>query len=214
MERPPTISRLSIRLVREELSVATRSGARADQAAGETYHPLAIGAAVALRPQSAGGRWVVRVSGSGLLQPRGPRSLPAAIARAEGLVASGIVARAAVALLAPEDFTASSVRSRRVPAFGRLRHDCYGWSLLYQLPGMRGMAWIDPHERFADLPAFYESPLEYLDRAAFLAERGIPSRPLALVTQPCDFQPGPDGDLRNLFYPRGGFRRRRGDQQA
>ena len=91
------------------------------------------------------------MSSSGLLQPRGPRSLPAAIARAKGLVASGIVARVAVALLAPEDVTAPHARSRRAPAFGRLRHDCYGWSLLYQLPGMRGMAWIDPHERFADV---------------------------------------------------------------
>lgn len=210
MQRPPTISRLSIRLVPEELP----QGGRSARVSGETYNPLAIGAAVILRPRSAGGRWLVRVSMDGRLQPRGPRSLPAAITRAQGLVASGIMARVAVALLAPEDVALPHVPRTRDAAFGRLRHDCYGWSLLYQLPGMRGMAWIDSHERFAELPAFYESPLEYLDRAAFLAQRGVPSRPLALVTQACDFRPGSDGRPCNVFYPHGVFRRRRGDQEA
>lgn len=209
MQSPPTISRVSIRLVPEEVS---RGGPR--RPAGRrrgTYRPLAIGAAVLLRPRSAGGRWVVTVTTDGLLQPHGPRSLPAAIARSRSLRAAGIMARAAVALVAPEDVALAQPAAGRLATDGSPRHDCYGWSLLYQLPGMRGMACVDPHERFADLPAFYESPLEFVDRAVFLAERGILSRPLALVTQLDDFQPSGDGRMRNRFYPRGSFRRRWAD---
>ncbi|MFM7135701.1 MAG: hypothetical protein ACKO1M_01345 [Planctomycetota bacterium] len=203
MDSPPTVSRVSIRLVPEE---AGRSLRRPTMRRRYTYRPLAIGAAVLLRPRSAGGRWVVRVSSAGLVKPRGPRSLPAAVARSRSLRAAGIMARAAVALLAPEDVALLKPTGRLATA-ASLRHDCYGWSLLYQLPGMRGMAVIDSHERFADLPAFYDSPLEFIDRAAFLADRGIPSRPLALVTQFDDFGPGPDGRICNLFYPRGVFHR-------
>jgi hypothetical protein len=153
----------------------------------------------------------VTVTTDGLLRPRGPRSLPAAIARSRSLRDAGIMARAAVALVAPEDVALCHPAAGRLATNGTLRHDCYGWSLLYQLPGMRGMACVDPHERFADLPAFYESPLEFVDRAAFLAERGILARPLALVTQLDDFQPGGDGRMCNRFYPRGSFRRRWAD---
>jgi hypothetical protein len=207
MDSPPTISRVSIRLVPEEVS---RGRGRPAARRRGIYRPLAIGAAVLLRPRSAGGRWVVTVSTDGLLQPRGPGALPAAIARSRSLRAAGIMARAAVALVAPEDVPlAHGAVGRRAPE-GSLRHDCYGWSLLYQLPGMRGMAVVDPHERFADLPAFYESPLEYVDRAAFLADRGVLSRPLALVTQLDDFRPGSNGRMCNRFYPRGPFRRRWG----
>lgn len=205
MPSPATILRVSIRLVPEERrrrAVTRRQG---------TYRPLAVGAVVLLRPRSAGGRWVVTVSDDGLLQPRGPRSLAAAIARSRGLRATGIMARAAIALLAPEDVPLAPDAAGGLARAGSLRHDCYGWSLLYQLPGVRGMAYVDPHERFADLPAFYESPLELIDRAAYLADRGIPSRPLALVTQLDDFRPGPHGRMCNVFYPRGIFRRRWAD---
>ena len=47
------------------------------------------------------------------------------------------------------------------------RPEFYGWSLLYQLPGDGDLARVDPHESLADLPAFYESPLELADRQAF-----------------------------------------------
>jgi len=208
MHGPPTISRVCIRLVPEERPRGRRRSA-APRHAG--YRPLAIGAVVLFRPRSAAGRWVVTVSDEGLLLPRGPRSLPAAIARSRSLRASGIMARAAVALLAPEDVSHAAPRVRGGGHPAGLRHDCYGWSLLYQLPGVRGMAHVDPHERFADLPAFYESPLELVDRAAHLAERGIASRPLALVTQLDDFQPSGDGRMCNRFYPRGVFRRRWAD---
>ena len=208
MDRPPTISRVSIRVVPEEVLRGRRRPAVRSRG---TYRPLAIGAAVLLRPQFAAGRWVVPVSDDGLLRPRGPRSLPAAIARSRSLRATGIMARAAVALLAPEDVALAQPAAGRLASSCSFRHDCYGWSLVYQLPGMRGIAWLDSHERFADLPGFYESPLECTDRAAYLAERGIASRPLALVTQLDDFRPGPDGRLCNLFYPRGSFRMRWAD---
>jgi len=208
MDSPPTISRVSIRLVPEEVPRGLRR--RAGRGRG-TYRPLAIGAAVLLRPRSAGGRWVVSVSTDGLLRPRGPRSLPAAIARSRSLRAAGVMARAAVALVAPEDVPLAQPPAGRRAAAGDLRHDCYGWSLLYQLPGMRGMACVDPHERFADLPAFYESPLELIDRSMFLAGKGIPSRPIALITQPGDFVAASAGRICNRFYPRGSFRRRWAD---
>lgn len=206
MEQPPPIARVSIRLVPEEAPRGLRRPAARRRA---TYRPLAIGPAVLFRPRSAGGRWVVSVSTDGLLQPRGPRSLPAAIARSRRLRADGIMARAAVALVAPED-VALWLPAGRLATDDGLRHDCYGWALLYQLPAMRGMAVVDPHDRFDDLPAFYESPLEFVDRAAYLADRGIPARPLALITQLDDFRPGPGGRMCNRFYPRGSFRRRWG----
>jgi hypothetical protein len=206
MKQPPPIARVSIRLVPEE---TLRGRLRPATRRRGTYRPLAIGSAVLFRPQSAGGRWVVTVSTDGLLQPRGPQSLPAAIARSRSLRADGIMARAAVALVAPEDVPLGQPAGRLATDDGP-RHDCYGWALLYQLPGMRGMAVVDPHDRFDDLPAFYESPLEFVDRAAYLADRGIATRPLALVTQLDDFRPGPDGRICNRFYPRGSFRRRWG----
>ena len=210
MEQPPPIARVSIRLVPEEtLRVLRRPATRRRG----TYRPLAIGPAVLFRPQSAGGRWVVTVSADGLLQPRGPRSLPAAIARSRSLRADGIMARAAVALVAPEDVPLGQPAGPLATDDGP-RHDCYGWALLYQLPGMRGMAVVDPHDRFDDLPAFYESPLELVDRVAYLADRDIPTRPLALVTQVDDFRPGPDGRICNRFYPRGSFRRRWGEAEG
>jgi hypothetical protein len=206
MKQPPPIARVSIRLVPEETLRGRRRPATRRRG---SYRPLAIGPAVLFRPQSADGRWVVTVSTDGLLQPRGPQSLPAAIARSRSLRADGIMARAAVALVAPEDVPLGQPAGRLATDDGP-RHDCYGWALLYQLPGMRGMAVVDPHDRFDDLPAFYESPLEFVDRAAYLADRGIATRPLALVTQLDDFRPGPDGRMCNRFYPRGSFRRRWG----
>jgi hypothetical protein len=210
MEQPPPIARVSIRLVPEETLRGLRRPATRRRG---TYRPLAIGPAVLFRPQSAGGRWAVTVSTDGLLQPRGPRSLPGAIARSQRLRADGIMARAAVALVAPEDVPLGQPAGPLATDDGP-RHDCYGWALLYQLPGMRGMAVVDPHDRFDDLPAFYESPLELVDRAAYLADRDIPTRPLALVTQLDDFRPGPDGRICNRFYPRGSFRRRWGEAEG
>jgi hypothetical protein len=86
--------------------------------------------------------------------------------------------------------------------------EIYGWALMYQLPGMFDTAAIDPHEEFDDLPAYYSSPLELVDRAAFLAARGIPNRPIALLTRREDFHPRGVGPRPlNRFQPDVNFRR-------
>ena len=86
--------------------------------------------------------------------------------------------------------------------------EIYGWALMYQLPGMLDAAAIDPHEEFDDLPAYYNSPLELVDRAAFLAARGIPNRPIALLTRREDFHPRGAGQRPiNRFQPEVSFRR-------
>ena len=86
--------------------------------------------------------------------------------------------------------------------------EIYGWALMYQLPGMLHTAAIDPHEEFEDLPAYYRSPLELVDRAAFLASKGIPNRPIALVTRREDFHPrGAATRPINRFRPDVTFRR-------
>ena len=79
---------------------------------------------------------------------------------------------------------------------------------MYQLPGMRGTAAIDPHDRFDDLPALFESPLELIDRSVFLAARGIPNRPIAILTRPEDFVRRETGEgWTNRYYPQARFRR-------
>ena len=113
--------------------------------------------------------------------------------------------RLAAALIAPQDIAG---RAARLVADDRPpRSDFYGWALLYQLPGMRTLALVDAHERFAELPAFFESPAELVDRSTFLAAKGILSRPLALLTQPADFVLNADGRVRNRFYPQASCQR-------
>jgi len=87
--------------------------------------------------------------------------------------------------------------------------EIYGWALMYQLPGMLDAAAIDPHDEFDDLPAFYSSPLELVDRSAFLASKGIPNRPIALLTRREDFHPRDNAGPRpiNRFQPDASFRR-------
>ena len=87
--------------------------------------------------------------------------------------------------------------------------EIYGWALMYQLPGMLDAAAIDPHDELDDLPAFYNSPLELVDRAAFLASKGILNRPIALLTRREDFHPrsGIAPHPVNRFQPDATFRR-------
>jgi hypothetical protein len=64
---------------------------------------------------------------------------------------------------------------------------------------------IDPHDQFTALPAFYESPQELLDRAEFLAAKGVPSRAVALVTEEADFVVDGAGRRHNRFFPQAIF---------
>lgn len=155
------------------------------------YRPLAIGPALLTR-HDADGPWWVQVSADGRLRPVWPppvgRTPPCA-------------QRQAIALLRPEDI-GSEARRASAGAGRRRAADIYGWCLMYQLPGMHGMAIVDAHDEFTDLPAYYELPLELLDRMDHLAGRGIPARPLALMTQPDDFEPAGRGTpRRNRYHP-------------
>lgn len=168
------------------------------------YRPLVVGPAI-LRGHGPEQAWTVRVSEDGRLLPlacpRPARERPGPA----GESPAGRLHRVAAALVAPQDFDGRP--TRLVAEVRPARSEFYGWALLYQLPGMRGVGVVDPHERFEDLPAFFESPGELVDREAFLAKKGVLSRPLALFTQPADFVVPADGRLQNRFYPGGRFRR-------
>ncbi|MGB8853391.1 MAG: hypothetical protein WCC69_07495 [Pirellulales bacterium] len=163
------------------------------------YRPLAIGRAV-LTQSVQGGPWWVQVSLDGTLRPRSSRMpLPRH---------STSRTREAVVLISPEDIRGPVRRraagtSRHRGGLGQLTGSgIYGWCLLYQPPGMHGIAIIDAHESCTELPAYFELPLELLDRAEFLAHRGIRSRPLALLAQSEDFLTPPEGGPpRNRFLP-------------
>lgn len=105
----------------------------------------------------------------------------------------------------PVPWLSPSPRVERAPGLVEI----YGWALMYRLPGMIDAAAIDPHDEFDDLPAYFSSPLELVDRAAFLASKGIPNRPIALLTQREDFHPRSVTTPRpvNRFRPEERFRR-------
>lgn len=165
------------------------------------YRPLVVGPVLLER---CGPRfpWLVRVSPGGMLVPPASAGLERRVRR---LQSAGVIHRLAAALVSPQDFAGPP---RRILVHGRRpTAEFYGWALMYQLPGMRTVAAIDPHERFPDLPAFFESPVELIDRSEFLAARGIPSRAVALITQPADFVATDRGRPGNRFYPGQTFHR-------
>lgn len=166
------------------------------------YRPLAIGRAVLTR-QAAREAWWVPVSLDGRLRPRS-RGCPRSSAPARGPWPRR---RAAIVLLAPEDMAGRVERHPVGTAAARGAvgqqgtADIYGWCLLYQPPGLEGVAIVDPHDTFVDLPAYFELPLELLDRADFLRRRGVRSRVLALPTSADDFVTPPGGGPpRNRFH--------------
>lgn len=199
MDAHPTIRAVVARLVTDPAGAEGRLRAA-------VYRPLVIGPAM-LRRRPGEGRWSVAVSDDGQLEPRLPPSSDGLQGHVRQLQEAGFSCRLAAALLAPQDLGHWQPRPRPSAAPRRLaRPEFYGWALMYQLPGQAGEAFVDPHDRFADLPAFYELPAEFVDRSAFLAARGVRSRPIAVVTQPDDFLAGDDGRPQNRFYPGGVFR--------
>lgn len=208
---PPAFITTSVRLVSETRpAVPLPPGGR--RPGGRLLRPLFAGLAILHRDARAGAAWTIDVSEDGRLLPHAPES-PEELQCIVGLHrALGRQCRVGAALAQPADLAARSYRKPR-PAAGpkseRLRRpEIYGWSLMYQLPGMRGTAAIDPHGRFDDLPAFFESPLELIDRSVFLAARGIPNRPIAVLTRPEDFvRCETGGRWGNRYYPQARFRR-------
>jgi hypothetical protein len=194
----PSLVRLSATLL-PAAPLAGEGGGRQ-----QTYRFLAIGTAILERSTRTAGPWHVRVSTDGSFLPRAPRT-PAGLerrltARRDG----GGISRLGAALLEPRDLP--SVASQLRPTLrGRgqasLWHEFYGWALMYQLPGDRGIGRVDPHDEFTDIPAFFESPLEVADRQEHLASRGIFARAIALVTQPEDFDAVDEAIPWNRYSP-------------
>lgn len=186
------------------------------------YRPLTLGTAIVVRsPDSP--RFEVEVVDDGTLLPRILHHDHETVSRLTRYRSRGLCCRAAATLVVPGDASspllhrpadtvaeASIGRHRAAlphlrPRRGARRRpirralEMYGWSLMYQPVGVRGVAYIDRHDSYDDLPAYFELPQELLDRAAFLAARGIATRPLALVTAVSDFIRLPDGRRRNRF---------------
>lgn len=173
--------------------------------------PLVLGPAILTRPAASRGPWAADLADDARLAPHAPASradVRRIIAMHE---ACGRSCRLALALATPADAaahaTTRTLASDHDAGFTALPEIC-GWALLYQLPGMCGTGLVDPHDEHPDLPAFYECPLEFLDRSAYLASKGIRHRPLALVTCLQDFEPG-NGmrPRRNRYFPTSRFRR-------
>ena len=145
----------------------------------------------------------MHVSADGRLLPLGPRSAPALAGRLRSLRARATSSPHGAAILSPLDITPPAsplhLRSGHGPCT-----EFYGWSLLYQ-GSWAGVGLIDPHEQLTELPAFYESPQELLDRAEFLAAKGVPSRAVALVTEEADFVVDGAGRRHNRFFPQAIF---------
>lgn len=168
------------------------------------YRPMIAGPAI-LRRQPGAATWSVALACDRLLLPAVPRHWAAFDRLAAALAGRGIACRVCAALAGPLDLSRlTAVDRRRRLADGsaaRLRLEIYGWALMYQPPGMRGRAVVDADDRFVDLPAVFELPLELIDRAEFLEARGYRTRPLVVPTLPDDFVRAPDGRFRNRFFP-------------
>lgn len=197
MHRKPAITPAVVRLVRDGAAPPRRS-----------YRPLVAGPAILARCREPGAPWLVDLACDAGLLPRAPRS-PLVLARQVARLRDrGLTCRVALALACPHDAAAGAAPRPPARELGTPRGaEFYGWALLYQPRGMRGRAVVDPDERFTDLPACFELPLELLDRAAHLEAHGIRTRPLAIVTRPEDFTVGGDGLRRNRFFPDAVFRR-------
>ena len=187
---PPSraLARISARLLAAGPPHAVQPGRR------HRFRLLVIGPAVLVREES--GSWRVPVAGGSALRP-------VAAGVGAGVVALRSAVRVAAALLDPLDLATSghdlltALHPQRPTPAGT---EFYGWSLLYRLPGDGDAARVDPHDDLADLPAFYESPLELADRQEFLRRRGIPTRVLALLTNRADFDIAPGEPPRNRYF--------------
>ncbi|MFM7043394.1 MAG: hypothetical protein ACKO35_14555 [Planctomycetaceae bacterium] len=204
---PPAVTAIVARLVRE---TPLTDGAAECRARVHVYRPLVVGAAILREPIDRGDPWRVTLDAGPAVRPRAPASRAALHAQVCALRMAGVACRVAAALVAPEDMV-SAPRvmddEQAIRRTGRCRSEFYGWSLLYHVPGMPRIGFIEPHRTFRHLPSFFDSPLEVLDRSEFLARRGVRSRPLVLLTQPEDFDKAEDGALVNRYVPHGTLRR-------
>jgi hypothetical protein len=202
---PTAVTSVLARLVRDT-PLAAGAAAAADGAT--IYRPLIVGPAILRGPAAPGETWLVSLEPGEAVRPRCPRSRTALRAHVRALRATGVVCRVAGALVAPEDVRVPLDADSGSPVrrAGLVRSEFYGWSLLYQPAGSPRTGLVEPHPSFPGLPAFFRSPAELLERTESLARRGVRSRPLALFTQPEDFEEGPDGAWINRYVAAGSFR--------
>ena len=184
-------------------------------ARGRLYEPLVVGPAILQRRPDGPGPWRVELACDRSVLPRAPRSAGLLRRRVDGLRELGIWCRVGAAIAGPQDLLGHDI-GRRLDSGGRswfaaardgMRSEIYGWALMYQPPGIRGLAFVDADERFDDLPACFELHGELLDRTAHLEARGIRTRALAVVTRPDDFARTDDGRWRSRFHPCARFHR-------
>ena len=209
----PTVTAPVVRLVPGRF-LAEQGEPAPSLARKPVYRPLVVGSAILYRPHhgSKRSRWHVHVSPNGLLWPVAPQSRPGLQRALNRHRAMGLRCRLGSALLTPDDVLHAQAMPNVGDGSPLRRHktlptEIYGWSLLYQLPHMRSTGVIDAHERFEDLPAYYESALELIDRSTFLAAKGICSRPIALITRPEDFRLLAGTRPCNRFFPHARFLR-------
>lgn len=180
------------------------------EGAPERYRPILVGPAIlvrAERPRGVAGSWRMMVHPGSRLVPVVTAAARRFARTVRLLSEQGIVHRIGAAIATPFDFdggTRATAAERLLDAVGGpgLERTIYGWSLAYRLPGGDGPATIDPHDEIPGLPAFYESPWELLDRVHHLEDRGVATRPIALLAQEEDFEWSPGSDARvNRFFP-------------
>lgn len=204
---PPAVKAIVARLVRD---TPLTDGVAECQARVHVYRPLVVGAAILREPIERGDPWRVTLDAGPGVRPRAPASRAAIKGQVAALRRAGVACRLAAALVAPEDVVSTPPaldEEQVIRRTYRCRSEFYGWSLLYHVPGMPRIGFIEPHHTFRHLPSFFDSPLDLVDRSEFLARRGVRSRPLALLTQPEDFDRAADGTLVNRYVPHGTLRR-------
>ena len=173
----PEITATRARLVSAEPRFADPSRGR------RVFRPLVIRPAILVRPSGTQGSWRVDVE-DGLLLPACPPTVREIMAVVRYHESVGRTCRLTAALALPVDSRDAALR--RFAGTRRPCLDMFGWAITYQLPGTTGTAVVDGHEYLAPLPAFYECPLQLIDRSEFLTARGIRHRPLAIVVRPED----------------------------
>lgn len=155
---------------------------------------IVLGPAILVRPDAGRGPWTVSIS----------EDIPL-----DSLARRGEHHRMAAAIAVPADF-----RRRRFAVAGRpatagshgggrpnIHRTIYGWALAYRFPDSTGPALVDPDDDVPDLPAFYESPAELIDRVTYLEARGIETRPIALLVHENDFIRDARGGAINRYFP-------------
>lgn len=155
---------------------------------------IVLGPAILLRPVAGRGPWTLSIWEDSPL---------------ESLAHRVSHHRMAAAIAVPGDFRGRrfSMAGRRTAAGSRngdrpnVQRTIYGWALAYRFPDSSGPALVDPHDDVPDLPAFYESPAELIDRIVHLEDRGVETRPIALLVHENDFVRDGCGRWINRYFP-------------